>query len=48
LRKEKNYRRFICSFHEHRVESLRLRFDKMILRFVYYPIIGIILEEEVQ
>jgi hypothetical protein len=39
--KEKmNYRKFLCIFTEYQVGSVRLRFDKMMLRFVYYPILG--------
>jgi hypothetical protein len=46
LRKEMNYREFICAFNQAHMGSYRLRFDKMILRFVYYPIMGIIPHNE--
>jgi hypothetical protein len=36
-----NYRKFICAFNQAHMGSYRLRFDKMILRFVYYPLMGI-------
>jgi hypothetical protein len=39
-RKEKNYCKFICAFTAYQADSVRLRFDKMMLRFVYYPILG--------
>jgi hypothetical protein len=42
LRRKMNYRKFVCAFTEDQVGSFRLRFDKMILRFVYYPILGIL------
>jgi hypothetical protein len=41
LRKEMNYRKFICAFTASQVDLVRLRFDKMMLRFVYYPILGV-------
>jgi hypothetical protein len=40
LRKEANYRKFICAFTDDKVESVRLGFDEMILRFVYYRVMG--------
>jgi hypothetical protein len=40
-RKEANYRKFICAFTAYQVDSARLRFDKMMLRYVYYPILGV-------
>jgi Ran GTPase-activating protein (RanGAP) involved in mRNA processing and transport len=39
--KEMNYRKFICAFTDSKVDFVRLRFDKMMLRFVYYPILGV-------
>jgi Ran GTPase-activating protein (RanGAP) involved in mRNA processing and transport len=39
LRKEMNYRILICAFTASHVDFVRLRFDKMMLRFVYYPIL---------
>jgi hypothetical protein len=42
LRKEMNHRICICAFNQAHMGSYRLRFDKMILRFVYYPIMGIV------
>jgi hypothetical protein len=39
-RREMNYRKFICAFTVYQADSVRLRFDKMMLRFVYYPILG--------
>jgi hypothetical protein len=37
-----NYCKFICAFIAyHQVDSVRLRFDKMMLRFVYYPMLGV-------
>jgi Ran GTPase-activating protein (RanGAP) involved in mRNA processing and transport len=39
LRKEMNYRKLICAFTATQVDLVRLRFDKMMLRFVYYPIL---------
>jgi hypothetical protein len=39
--KESNFLKFICAFNEYRKDSIRLRFDKMILRFLYYPILGL-------
>jgi hypothetical protein len=38
LKKEKNYRKFICAFTAYQEDLIRLRFDKMMLRFVYYPL----------
>jgi Ran GTPase-activating protein (RanGAP) involved in mRNA processing and transport len=46
LRKRANYRKFICAFTQGAADSFPLRFDKMILRFVYYPIIMGILPDE--
>jgi hypothetical protein len=40
-RKARNYCKFICGFTAYQVDSARLRFDKMILRYVYYPILGV-------
>jgi hypothetical protein len=42
-RKEANYRKFICAllFTAYQVDSARLRFDKMMLRYVYFPILGV-------
>jgi Ran GTPase-activating protein (RanGAP) involved in mRNA processing and transport len=40
-RKERNYRKFICAFTAYQVDSARLRFDKMTLRYVCYPILGV-------
>jgi Ran GTPase-activating protein (RanGAP) involved in mRNA processing and transport len=40
-RKEANYRNLICAFAAYQVDSARLRFDKMMLRYVYYPIMGV-------
>jgi hypothetical protein len=40
-RKERNYRKFICAFTAYQLDSARLRFDKMMLRYVYYPIVGV-------
>jgi hypothetical protein len=45
LRKEINNRKFICAFNEYHIRLHRLRSDKMILKFVYFPIIGIILDD---
>jgi Ran GTPase-activating protein (RanGAP) involved in mRNA processing and transport len=39
-RKEMNYRKLICAFTACQVDSACLRFDKMMLRYVYYPILG--------
>jgi hypothetical protein len=33
--------KFICAFTRDRKELIRLRFDKMILRYVCYPIMGV-------
>jgi hypothetical protein len=33
VRKEMNYRKCICAFTVYQVDSARLRFDKMMLRF---------------
>ena len=41
LKEKMNHRKFICAFTEYRKALIRLRFDKMILKFVYYPIIGV-------
>jgi Ran GTPase-activating protein (RanGAP) involved in mRNA processing and transport len=40
-RKETNYRNFICAFTAYQADSARLRFDKMMLRYVHYPILGV-------
>jgi Ran GTPase-activating protein (RanGAP) involved in mRNA processing and transport len=40
-RKEANYRNFICAFTAYQVDSAFLRFDKIMLRYVYYPILGV-------
>jgi hypothetical protein len=40
-RKEMNYRKFICAFTAYQVDSACLGFDKMMLRYVYYPILGV-------
>jgi hypothetical protein len=40
-RKEANYRKFICAFTAYQIGSARLRFDKMMLRYVFYPILGV-------
>jgi hypothetical protein len=40
-RNEANYRKFICAFTTYQVDSARLRFDKMMLRYVFYPILGV-------
>jgi hypothetical protein len=37
VRKEMNYRKFLCAFTEYHADSVCLRFDKMMLTFVYYP-----------
>jgi hypothetical protein len=41
LRNKRASRKFICAFTEYHEDLARLRFDKMILKFVYYPILGI-------
>jgi Ran GTPase-activating protein (RanGAP) involved in mRNA processing and transport len=41
LTKKRNYCKFICAFIDYRIDSVRLRFDKMMLRFLYYPILGV-------
>jgi Ran GTPase-activating protein (RanGAP) involved in mRNA processing and transport len=41
FRKKMNYRKFICAFTAYQVDFVRLRFDKMILRFLYYPILEV-------
>jgi hypothetical protein len=48
LRQKMNYRKFICAFTEVQTNSSssRLIFDKMILRFLYYPIMGILPRHE--
>jgi hypothetical protein len=35
-----NYCKLLCAFTECHVDSVHLRFDKMMLRFVYYPLLG--------
>jgi hypothetical protein len=40
-RKKKNNRAFICAFSEVKKDLIRLRFDKMIFQFVYYPFLGV-------
>jgi hypothetical protein len=42
LAKGMKYRKFICAFTENQLASVRLRFDKMILSVLYYPIMGIV------
>jgi hypothetical protein len=41
LTKKRNYCKFICAFIDYQVDLVRLRFDKMILTFLYYPILGV-------
>jgi hypothetical protein len=48
FRKRMNYRRFICAFSDFHFVSARLRFDKMILRYVFYPIMGVLPDDEDQ
>ena len=45
-RKKRNCRKLLCAFTRDQVNLVRLRFDKMILRFVYYPIMGVVHHEE--
>jgi hypothetical protein len=46
LRKKMNERKLICATLRIRRDLARLRFDKMILRFVCYPVLGIELPDE--
>jgi Ran GTPase-activating protein (RanGAP) involved in mRNA processing and transport len=41
LTKEMIYRKFICAFIYYQVGLVRLPFDKMMLRFVYYPLLRV-------
>jgi hypothetical protein len=45
-RKKSACRKFICAFTEFHADSVRLRFDKMMLRFVYYPIMEALVYDE--
>jgi hypothetical protein len=42
LKKKQSILKFICAFAKNQKVSIRLPFDKMILRFVLYPIMGVI------
>jgi hypothetical protein len=46
LKKERNYRKFISAFTKGRKDLIRLPFDKMMLRFVFYPILGVCADEK--
>jgi hypothetical protein len=45
IRTKMNYRKFLCAFTESQIELVRLRFDKMMLRFVYFPVLGLLADE---
>jgi methionyl-tRNA synthetase len=44
LETEIRYRKFICAFSKDHEDLVRLRFDKMILRFLSFPIMGLLLD----
>ena len=46
LRKRKAYREFLCAFTQDREDWIRIGFDRMILKFVYYPLIEISFEDK--
>jgi Ran GTPase-activating protein (RanGAP) involved in mRNA processing and transport len=41
LRKKRNDRKFICAFSKNQKSLIRLPFDRLILKFLYYPIMGV-------
>jgi Ran GTPase-activating protein (RanGAP) involved in mRNA processing and transport len=46
LRKKRLYRKLICAFTGHRSGLIELRFEKMILKFLCYPILVVALESQ--
>jgi Ran GTPase-activating protein (RanGAP) involved in mRNA processing and transport len=46
LIKERNQRKFVCAFSKVHKDLIRLGFDKMIVRFEYYPILGASFDEK--
>jgi Ran GTPase-activating protein (RanGAP) involved in mRNA processing and transport len=45
LQKKMNYCKLICKFTAYHADSIRLRFDKMMLRYEFYPLLGVLFDE---
>jgi hypothetical protein len=48
MQKKADMRKLICAFTENRKNLVHIWFDKMILRFLYYPVMGIAPEDKLE